>query len=216
MPIDPLDAPHIERLRPWLIKAWTAIDSQVENARAHAEKGMTRAVINADEGRSTWRQLNRQKSARAAQKRLDDLREHLVGIGKVSLGGLIQDARDKFHREAFEHWRAQPGFDKILDPDARPTANSIRMARGLIIHDKSPFEEIAPVFLSISQQLTSAMNAAAVQGLPERHQDAIFSTWENKAKDRLKQKAKEMLSDSQIRILGDVGRSMVREDMRKK
>jgi hypothetical protein len=216
MPIDPLDAPHIERLRPWLINAWSAIDTQIENARAHAEKGMTRVVVNAEEGRSTWRSLNRQKSAQAAQKRLGELRLHLVGSGKMSLYGLVQDARAEFYVQSFDHWRAQPGFDKILDPSVVPTVSGARKHRGLIIHDMSPFQEIAPVFLSISDALTRAMNAAAVQGLTDKQQDAIFSQWENKAKERLKMKAKEMLSDSQIRILGDVGRSMVREDMRSK
>lgn len=216
MPIDPLDAPHIERLRPWLVKAWSAIDTQIENARAHAEKGMTRAVVTADEGRSTWRQINRQKSAQAAKSRLDDLRVYLVGPGKTSLDGMIQDARAKFFRNAFDYWRVQPKFDKIMDPKAGPTLAGIRVARGMILNDASVFEEIAPVFLSIANALTTAMNAAAVQGLGEKQQDAIFATWEQKAKDRLKMKAKEMLSDSQIRILGDVGRSMVREDMRPK
>jgi hypothetical protein len=213
MPIDPADVPHIERLKPWIDKANRAIDSAVEHARLHAGRSMTSAVVSADEGRATWRLLRKQKSAKAAHDRLKELMALLVGPGQVSLSGLIQDARAKFYHQAFDHWKCNLP-SAVMDPDASPVQSGERDARGLIIHGKSPYKEIEPVFLTASSALTTAMNAAAVKDLDDRTIDGIFDIWENNTAARMYQKVREMLSDSQIAILGMVGQSMVKEEMR--
>ncbi len=216
MPVDPLDAEHIARLQPWLIRAYAKIDDVMEDVAAHAACSLTRGIISADDGRQTWRMLNRQRSAKAAQKRLDELMAWFVGRGKSSLDGFIQDARAKFYKEAFEHWRAGMEFAKVLDVDAAPTTTGERQARGLIIHEASPRQEIEPKFLAASNRLRTAMNAAAIQGLAERQQTTVIETWQHSTADSLKLKVKEMLSDSQIKILGIVGRSMVKPELRPK
>ena len=213
MPIDPLDAPHLEKLKPWITKANALIDSKIEDVRAHAERSLTRGVIDAPEGRSTWRMLKRQTSAKAAQRRLDALLEHLVGGSDQSFSGFVQDARAKFYEQSFQHWKNQIP-KSVLDPKAVPKSSGELKARGLVIFGLSPRQELAPVFLTASNSLKTAMNAAAITGTTEKQQDVIFDTWEANTQKSLKRKIEGMLSDSQIAIISLVGREMVKSEFR--
>lgn len=215
MPVDPLDAPHIAKLLPWITKANAAIDSKIEDVRAHAERSLTRSVIDAAEGRSTWRMLKGQASAKAAQKRLSGLLEYLVGNTEASLSGLIQTARSRFYRDSFTHWHSQSEpFKSAFDPDAKPVASGELQARGVIFWGLSPRKELEPLFLTVSNTLKTSMNAAATPGTSEKQQDAIFGGWEQKAKKRIKHEVEGLLSNSQIAIITMVGRDMVKAEFR--
>ena len=47
-------------------------------------------------------------------------------------------------------------------------------------------QELAPVFLTASNSLKTAMNAAATRDATEKQQDAIFDGWEMKTKNTIK------------------------------
>ena len=215
MPADPLDAPHVAKLLPWIQKADAAIDSRIEDVRAHAERSLTRGVVDAAEGRSTWRMLRGQSSAKAAQKRLSGLMECLVGATDASLAGMIQSARSKFYRDAFPHWKDQIP-EEVIDSKASPKSGGELRARGLVLFGMTARQELAPVFLSASNGLKTAMNAAATPNTNEKQLDAIFGGWEMKTKNAIKRKVKGMLSDSQIAIIAMVGRDMVKAEFRSK
>jgi hypothetical protein len=215
MPTDPHDAPHLARLTPWVIKANAKIASSIEDARAHAEKSLTRGVINAAEGRSTWRMLKSQGSAKASQNRLNDLLDFLAGSGVSSLDGLIQDARAKFYREAFDHWHSQPEpFKSAFDPQAKPKASGELKARGLILWGLSPRQELASVFLSASNGLKAATNAAAIPGTKDSMIDSLFDGWQDKTTKSIQKKVALELSNSQVAILNMVGRDMVKGEFK--
>jgi hypothetical protein len=207
------DAVRLEAIAPWAKRAQARIESRVADARAHAESAVTKAAIGAEDGRETWRLLARQRSATAAKSRLEELSDWLTGSSRLSLSGLIQDARAKLYRSAFDHMRPLIP-PEVLDDAASPNGSGERAARGLILHAKSPLQEIAPVFLAATQSLQSTINACASDTVSPKQRNGMLDSWEKRTADAINQKVAEMLSDSDVAICNLVGRQLLREEFR--
>jgi hypothetical protein len=204
--------PHAAKLKPRLAEAARLIESKVSDAAAHAERSLTRSVVNADDGRQTWRTIATQKSAKAAQTRLSELLEALAGPSKTSLSGHVQDSRAMFYYEAHEHWSALIP-DPIRNP-AGPTQTGENRARGIILFGLSPRQEIDPVFLTAKSSLQAAINAAASASISDKQRQAILDGWEQRTVEQISRKVAMMLSDSQVAVVNQVGRDLVKQEFK--
>ena len=213
---DASEAARLEVLKPWVAKATKKIKSKVESAAAHAEKALTRAAIESPDGRMTWRTLNGQKSHNAAQERLDELCEWLVGKTALSLAGLVQDARADFYRRAFKHWTGMISgeYSWILDPEAKPTTTGERNARGLMLFGLPLYQEVQPIFSTAKRNLMTTLNAAASANQTQRQRATAIDLWERQTADSIYKKIAICLSDSEVAIATLVGQQMIKPSLR--
>jgi len=190
----------------WSVKAARLIDARIGDARAHAWNAITQRVATAPDGRKTWRQAALTRSYQAAVKRLDELADELAGPHKLSLSGLVRDARAAFYRDSFNHW-AIPA--ELLAPDPRPTKAGERAARGLVIHGFNLRDEVADVIDAAARGLQAAVTVAGGRNTTDDQARAILDGWDSQKAHAIKQRVDGLLTDSYVAIYNLVGREMV-------
>jgi len=206
---------RLDIVTPWVKRAERKIVPAVANAAAHAEKALTRSAIDAANGRQTWRTLNGQRSHKAAQDRLDELCEWLVGKTAVGLEGLVQDARVDFYRRAFGQWRIMIP-PEILDANAKPKSQCEDSVRGLTIFGLSPYQTLEPTFATAKRNLMVTLNAAASESMSPKQRSEALDSWQSRASQAIYQKTASLLSNSEVAIATMVGHEMIRPELRAK
>ncbi len=195
--IDQADAIRLQAIAPWVRRANREITKRIADARAHAEQSL-------DNRRSGYSR----EQLKTAQDRLQELQQCLIGSG-VGQRGLVQDARAAFYGQAYREWLLlipkEVRWEKAL-----PTTAGERDARTMLVHGISLLAEVGPTFEQVGKQLKSAINAA--QSGSSGHQ--TIDTWERQAGSNLQSRILTVLSDSEVKIRDDVGRSMIRPELR--
>lgn len=203
--VDP-DSVRVAAVRQWSAKAARLIDARIGDARAHAWNAITQRVVTAPDGRKTWRAAVLTRSYQAAVRRLDELTDDLAGPTRMSLDGLLRDARAAFYRDSFGRWAIPP---ELLAPDPRPDATGERLARGLVIHGYDLRTEVADAIRIATTGLQAAVTVAGGRTITDDQARATLDGWESQKVHAIKQRVDDLLSDSYVAIYNLVGREMV-------
>lgn len=197
--IDEADAVRLQAIAPWVRKANREITRRIADARAHAEQ--SRENRHPGYGR---------QQLKTAQDRLQELQQCLIGSGLGTMG-LIQDARADFYRRARREW-LQLIPPQVLHLRPELVAKEERQTRSMFLHGVSLLAEVEPEFVKTESQLRAATNAAQSQPGGSGHQ--TIDTWERQATSNLQGRILTVLSDSEVKIRDDVGRSLIKPELR--
>jgi hypothetical protein len=188
-----------------------AIRSKVEDARAHAGKALTARLKDAPDGRPTVRIAAQSASYRAAVRRLDELLTYLTGPSRVSLDGLLRDAREALYRRAYDlHRDLVP--EELRTANAEPTQARIREARGHPLHGLDLRIEMAAPMERAKVGLKAALHRAGAADTPPEMADDLLDAWGQRTTAALMQAAIRALGDAAVWADGEVRRDLVRPE----
>jgi hypothetical protein len=189
---DPHELAQSAALRPWLVRATTAIAARLRDARAHAELGR---FVDAE--------------LRLAELLLS-LTSTEVDPSTLMPIGVLPRARETFYRDAWTTHRRELD-PEIVDPTAGPDAKGVDAARRAPIMGADQVQELRWAIDGATNELRLAAYATYPSfGLPS----AAIATWEIRHRDRLTSAASGALSDAQIALHSAVGRLMIKAELR--
>lgn len=170
--------------------ARSLIASKVADTASHAGRGLTAALIDTPDGRSTVARARRGRSFAAAVARLRELAD--------ALASLIADWREESYREGFAWWA-----DRVPDGMARPgeigpTIVGVSEARGMVLHGESVYSEVTHAADEAARRLLTTVARAARKGLPAADARDLIDGWESRTVATLTAAVDRMLSDSQV------------------
>ncbi len=204
-----LEAWLAPRLAPWETRAIALVERRITDARSHAEGAVSQAILDAPDGRSTWQIATRSRFVVAAETRLRELLDQLVGPTPQSLSGLLRKANATFYREAVldvdwpipEEWRSK-SYGRVLKRRRRD-------ASGLVVFDRDLRTEIGlPIDRAISD-LKSTVVRASQQGTSRSSRKHTFDLWEAGAKASIGTVVRNALSNNQFALFQLAGRDQV-------
>ena len=201
------------RVRPWIDKADRLIGARVADARSHAWHALTDRVVRATDGRGTLSAVKRTRSLPAAENRMVELLDALVGPAGNSLSGLIRDARAEFYRSSFDLWG--PNIPAaIRDTRAAPTKQGERAARGILVHERELRSDLEGTIEAARRGLMAAVTLAGVRTATDKQSREALDSWAERAAQAIRSRTRTLISDSDVAIFWGVGRSMIREEFR--
>lgn len=185
-----------KRLQPWLSKAHMLIVRRLEDARAHAELAVTKALKTTPDGRASVRRIEASPSYQAALGHLDELLDRLVGPKANSLDGLIRDARAAFYSDSVTLWTPHIDPEYRAVPEPVPTQSGEDLMRGAVIHGYDIRRDVAPAIESTKNELFVAINNAGRRAASDRDGSDRLAVWHRQGLERIRAKAFQALSDS--------------------
>jgi hypothetical protein len=205
------DSVRVAAVRQWSVSAARLIDARIGDARAHAWNAITQRVVTAPDGRKTWRQAVMTRGYKAAESRLEELTESLVGRDAASLKGLVRDARAKFYHDAYDAWRpiAETNWPELMKLAARSTKAGEDVARGLVIGPHILWDEVDSVVQAAIRGLRVAVTTAGQTDMSDRLTNAVLDGWELQKANAIKRRVQDVLNDSYVGIYWLVGHEMI-------
>ncbi len=215
MTIKELDAKsaalELVRLR-WEQRLLTRVRSKVDDAHAHAVKGLTKRLKETADGRASLRHLGQSPSYQAAVERLNELWAWLVGPTQTSLKGKVRDAREAFLKEASWLWHPLVPEEIRSRSEHFPTQAEIRMIRAAAIHGSDPRKVLEGPILTAQRSLKAALEQAGQRSTPGRVEDDMLEAWRNRTTGSLSQTVTILLNDSVEYADTEAGRAMIHPD----
>ena len=200
-------------LKLWTKRASAQVESKVADARAHASKALTESLKATPDGRQTARRAKRNPSSLAAQRRLAELLDELVGPQAFGVSqGLIREARESLYREAFTRWMKEIPQALRL-PTESPTESQIAAARGLVLHGLDLRQELAPRFERLKTFLASAIVLAGARDATAKSKVDLLKAWEQAAVRDLNQSVALALGDSAVALDRIAGRDLIHPEL---
>lgn len=202
-------AREIDRERDaWAARLVPAVESRVSDARAHADRAITRALKATRDGRPTARRANRSPSFQAALNRLDELLAWLAGPSAVSLDGKVRDAREALYRLAFRLHRGLVPEGLWVSPDPRPTRANLDAIRAAAVHGLDPRAELAGPVGYAGRSLAAAVARAGAADATRSDEADHLDAWETRAAAAIRRSLLVILSDS-----AELANNEARDDM---
>ena len=197
------------RLLPWQGRATALIERRIADARSHAEGAVTQAALDAPDGRSTWQVASRSRFVTAAENRLRELLDQLVGPTPQSLSGLLRKANATFYRQAVLEidWDVPESIRS--KSYGRVSKRRLREARGLIVFGKDLRSELAGPIEESIRNLKATVVSASKQGSTKGSRKQAFDLWESRAKALVSTVAGYALGNAQFALFQLAGRDQV-------
>ena len=186
----------------WAAKTDAAVTAKAADARAHAGRAVTDALLKATPGRPTIAKARNSPSFMAACSRLLELSRKLRDT--------IADARERFYLESFDwHYRHVPEAIRLATPTGRPTQANISWTHSLTLYGETLETTLGRAIRTASEQLLSALSRIGNQAALLDSAIDLLDDWERRTAGQIGQVARSLLTDSQILIDRKAGRDVV-------
>lgn len=205
--IDP-ETIRVASVERWALRADRLIADRLADARTHAWNALTQRVVDAADGRATVRAVRSTRGYQAGIARIVEIQAALAGPSRVSLDGLIRDARAWFYRESFAL------LEPTIDPELRPakwgpTKAGESRARGLALFGTDPWDALDGSVTAAARGFSVACVSAGARNETDAASRARLEEWEGRSRRALQSQVRALLSDSEVACFNLAGREMV-------